>query len=188
MTPREVFDRLQGYFGEAVFDYTEGAGAKDPFCRVKPDNITDVAAFCCDDDLLRFDFLMCLSGVDHKDVLTTVYHLWSYPRRHGFVLKVDVPRDNPVCPSVASVWSTANWQERESWDLLGIQYAGHPDLRRIMMPDDWDGHPLRKDFKEKDEYRGMSTTRYSPLQLLPIYDASAVEKLKEGAVKEEGNG
>ena len=183
MTSREIFDRLHGYFVEAVCDYTEGGGTKDAFCRVKPQSITEVAAFCCDDPELRLDSLMCLTGVDNKEVLTTVYHLFSYPKRHGFVLKVDVPRDNPVCPTVASVWSAANWQERESWDLVGIQYEGHPDLRRILMPDDWEGHPLRKDYREKDVYRGMPTTRYSPLNLLPIYDAAAVEKLKEG-VKE----
>jgi NADH-quinone oxidoreductase subunit C len=186
MTAREIFDRLHAARGEAVYDFTEGGGVKDPFCRVRPASLVEVATFCRDDVDLRFDSLMCLTGVDHKETLTTVYHLYSYPKRHAFALKVDVPRTDAVCPSVARVWSAADWQERESWDLLGIQYAGHPDLRRLMMPDDWDGHPLRKDYKEKDAYRGMPTTRYSPLQLLPIYDAAAVEKLKEGAKGEGG--
>jgi len=183
MTAKEIFELLQGRFGEAVYDYAEGGEAKDPFCKVKPESIVDVALFCRDDERLRMNSLMSLTGVDHKAVLTTVYHLFSYPHLHGFVLKVEVPRENPVCPSVASVWSTADWQERESWDLMGIRYSGHPDLRRIMLPDDWKGHPLRKTYWERPEYRGMPTTRYSPLKLLPIYDASAVEKLKEGADK-----
>jgi NADH-quinone oxidoreductase subunit C len=185
MTAREIFDRLHAARGEAVYDFTEGGGVKDAFCRVKPADLVAVATLCRDDADLRFDSLMCLSGVDHKDVLTTVYHLFSYPKRHTFVLKVDVPRDNPVCPSVVGVWSAANWQERESWDLVGIQYQGHPDLRRLMMPDDWEGHPLRKDYREGEAYRGMPTTRYSPLNLLPIYDAAAVERLKEGVKGED---
>lgn len=175
-----TFELLREKFGDAVYAYTEGGGTKDPFCKVKPEQIAEVCLFLRDEPGLRFDFLQCLSGVDHKENLTTVYHLYSYPLRHSFVLKVDVPRDNPVQPSVAHVWSTADWHERESFDLLGIRYTGHPDLRRIMMPDDWEGYPLRKDFKEKTDYRGMPTTRYSPLELLPVYDAAAIEKLKQG--------
>lgn len=180
LAPKAIFDRLAAKFGDAVRDFTEGGGVKDAFCKVAPERIVEIARFLRDEPDLRFDFLQCLTGIDTKTTLTTVYHLWSYPHRHGIVLKAEVPRETPVCPSVAPVWSTADWHERESYDLLGIEYAGHPDLRRIMLPDDWEGHPLRKDYKEKPEYRGMPTTRYSPLELLQVYDAAAVEKLKEG--------
>ncbi|MEK6606203.1 MAG: NADH-quinone oxidoreductase subunit C [Myxococcota bacterium] len=180
MTPKDIFERLQTKFPDAISAYTEGEGVKDAFCKAAAARIVEIMTFLRDDPQSRFDFLQSLSGVDNKEVLTTVYHLWSYPHRHSFVVKCDVPRDEPVCPSVAGVWSTADWLERESYDLLGIRYSGHPDLRRIMLPDDWEGHPLRKDYKEKDAYRGMPTTRYSPLELLPIYDAHAVEQLKQG--------
>ena len=182
MTSREIFDRLTARFADAVDAYTEGEGVKDPFCKVKAERLVEVCAYLRDDPSLRMNFLQCLTAVDNKEVLTTVYHLYAYPHRHSFVFKVDVARESPVCPSVSAIWSTADWLERESFDLMGIRYTGHPDLRRILMPDDWEGHPLRKDYKEKESYRGMPTTRYSPLELLPVYDQHAVEKLKQGVV------
>ncbi len=94
-----------------------------------------------------------------------VYHLFSYTLRHWMVLKVDTPRDNPVVPTVSGVWRAAEWQEREVYDLLGVTFTGHPDLRRILMPEDWPGHPLRKDFVEPQEYHGISTSRESLLKV-----------------------
>ena len=93
-----------------------------------------------------------------------VYHLYSYRHRHAFVLKVDAARDNPVVVTVANVWSHAEWQEREAFDLLGVTFEGHPDLRRLLMPEDWPGHPLRKDFVEPEEYHGIATSRESLLK------------------------
>ena len=95
-----------------------------------------------------------------------VYHLYSYPLRHEAVLKVSVPRDRPRLPSAADLWHNANWLEREQYDLLGVVFDGHPDLRRLLLPDDWVGHPMRKDYQEAAEYRGMPTTRPSPMDLL----------------------
>jgi NADH-quinone oxidoreductase subunit C len=99
-----------------------------------------------------------------------VYHFFSYVHRHDLTVKIDLPRDKPVVPSVAALWPSANWQEREQFDLLGVEFTGHPDLRRILLPEDWVGHPLRKDWTEPAEYRGMSTTRPNTLDLLPLYD------------------
>jgi NADH-quinone oxidoreductase subunit C len=93
-----------------------------------------------------------------------VYHLMSYALRHHFVLKANASRDNPVVATVSSVWSAADWQEREVFDLLGVTFEGHPDLRRILMPEDWPGHPLRKDFVEPQEYHGIPTSRESLLK------------------------
>jgi NADH-quinone oxidoreductase subunit C len=99
---------------------------------------------------------MCLSGVDYaKDVLGVVYHLCSMTKRHKITLKADVPAADPRLPSVVSVWPSAGWHEREAYDMFGILFTGHPDLRRILLPEDYPGHPLRKDFKVPEFYQGM---------------------------------
>jgi NADH-quinone oxidoreductase subunit C len=110
----------------------------------------------------------CLTGVDwpDKSEIHVVVHLFSYTHKHRVVLKVALPRESATMPTLSTVWSAANWQERECWDLLGVHFEGHPDLRRIMLPDDWEGHPLRKDYKQKAEYHGIPTTRTNPLELL----------------------
>lgn len=125
-----------------------------------------------DDPALRFDFLQNLTAVDwiKRDVIEVVYHLFSYPHRHAIAVKVDLPRAAPRVPSVAAVWPTADWMEREQFDLLGVVFLNHPDLRRLLMPDDWVGHPMRKDYHEARSYRGMPTSRPSPLDLLSGYD------------------
>jgi NADH-quinone oxidoreductase subunit C len=92
-----------------------------------------------------------------------VYHLFSYRHRHGIVLKVEADRAAPSVPSVEAVWKAANWMEREVFDLFGVEFPGHPDLRRVLLPDDWVGHPLRKDYQEAGGYHGISNVRESPL-------------------------
>ncbi|QQR81681.1 MAG: NADH-quinone oxidoreductase subunit C [Deltaproteobacteria bacterium] len=115
-----------------------------------------------------FDCLSNLTAVDWKDRFEVVYHLFSYKYRHSLVLRVRLerPADMNVEASIASLgeeWGCANWLEREVFDLFGIRFEGHSDMRRIMLPDDWIGHPLRKDYKEQDDYHGISTTRQSLL-------------------------
>ena len=133
--------------------------------------VLDLLAFLRDDPALSFDFLMCVTAMDLlglKDppVLRVVYHLFSYRHRHTIVVRVDVPRDAPVVPSVAALFPTAIWQEREAFDLVGVRFDGHPDLRRILLPDEWDGHPLRKDWKEAETALGYSTRREGLLDLI----------------------
>ena len=112
--------------------------------------------FLRDDDAMLFDVLMCLSGMDYGGgKLGVVYHLDATVRRHKIVLKTEVTPAEPRVASVESVWKTANWHEREAFDLYGIVFEGHPDLRRILMPDDWQGYPLRKDFQVPEFYNGM---------------------------------
>jgi NADH-quinone oxidoreductase subunit C len=160
-----IHARLREQFGDGV-GALEGAGV-NAFATVEPARVGEVAAFCKTDPALRFDCLSNLSGVDYPKLghIQIVYHLLSYALRHVFVLKVNAVRDDPVVATVSGVWSHADWQEREVFDLLGVTFTGHPDLRRILMPEDWPGHPLRKDFVEPQEYHGIPTSRESLLKV-----------------------
>jgi NADH-quinone oxidoreductase subunit C len=157
MTPQEISEKLAAKFS-GVSDI--GLEAKldapvDPTIKVSPNHILEVAKLLRDDDDMQFDYLSCLSGVDLKGKLAVVYQLFSMVKRHKITIRVEVPTENPSVPSVESIWRTANWHEREAFDLFGITFAGHPDLRRILLPYDWDGHPLRKDYQVPEFYNGM---------------------------------
>lgn len=103
---------------------------------------------------IALDFLITITGVDSNDTFDSVYHLWSYSNANELVIKVLLPKSEvkagqlPTVASIASVWQAANWHEREEYDLVGIRYIGHPYLRRILNPWDWDGHPLRRDYRQ----------------------------------------
>jgi NADH-quinone oxidoreductase subunit C len=133
----------------------------DPFFKVKPANLKEVCRALRDDGVLKFDVLSDLTAVDlpKKDILQVVYHLYSYGSRQQAVLKADVDREAPRIATVEDIWKVANWFEREVFDLFGIVFEGHSDLRRILLPEDWVGYPLRKDFVEQEEYDGISTER-----------------------------
>lgn len=108
---------------------------------------------------LFFDTLSCLTGLDNgreTGTMEVVYNLYSIPFNHHLMLKVILPREKPEIDSVVSIWRTANWQEREAFDMYGIVFNKHPDLRRILMPADWEGYPLRKDYVQQEEYRGIT--------------------------------
>lgn len=105
-----------------------------------------------------FDMLSCLTALDNgpdAGTMEVVYNLYSIPLGHQLTIKVMLERDNPEVPSVSSVYKTAEWHEREAFDLFGIRFTGHPDMRRILLPADWEGFPLRKDYKHQDYYRGV---------------------------------
>lgn len=177
MTPQEIFNELAGEFGPAVvFDFrADPKKDKDPWFQINPSKIELVAEFLKTEDRFSIDTLECLTGVDYPDQsrIVVVYHLYSYSLRHRVVMKAFLPRENPTMPTLVNVWSVANWHERECYDLLGVIFEGHPNLRRLLLPDDWEGHPLRKDFTEKAEYHGIPTTRPNPLELFQIGKAPA---------------
>jgi NADH-quinone oxidoreductase subunit C len=158
MDAAAIHERLKARFGDQVGDCD--LQAKDPWLAVSPPAIAAVCRYLKEEPELSFDALSNESGVDYKgrNAIQIVYHLYSYRHRHGIVLKVDTLRDNPVVPTVESVWKAANWLEREIYDLLGVRFEGHTDLRRLLMPEDWVGHPLRKDYPvqgpDREPYQG----------------------------------
>lgn len=157
MKPEEIYEVLTEQFGEAVLNFdTELAG--DPSIHITPSAIVDVCQYLAETDSLAFDSLMCLSGLDlnaNDEEFAVVYHIYSMRHRHSVVIKAMVSKTNPHLPTVSHIWKTADWHEREAYDLYGILFEGHNDLRRILLPDDWEGYPLRKDYKEPEFYRGM---------------------------------
>jgi NADH-quinone oxidoreductase subunit C len=157
MDPKAIHERLAGAFGDRITAFQ--AETLQPFAVVAAAAIVEVAAFCKNERDLALDNLMNLSVVDYpKETpprMEVVYHLFSYTHRHLFVLKVHTPRDGARVPTVESVWPVANWHEREAYDMFGILFEGHGDMRRILLPDDWEGHPLRKDWQDPDFYNGM---------------------------------
>ncbi len=167
-------ERLAGRFPGAVLQ--GDAAAIDPWIEVAAERLGDVCLFLRDEPELHFDMLHCITGVDYCEPdakkaaavdwqphLELLYHLSSLTHRHRLVLRTCLPRwaDDtpgrlPEVSSVRGVWSTADWHEREVFDLVGVRFSGHPDLRRILLPDDWEGHPLRKDYQPPAQYHGIS--------------------------------
>lgn len=151
----EIYNLLKEAFDSGI-DELKTDMPLEGFFFVDADKINAVSYFLRDEESLQFDSLSCLSSVDYdKDNLAVVYHLYSFALNQKVKVKVLVPKSNPVLQSVSDVWATANWHEREAYDMMGLIFEGHPDLRRILCPDDWDGYPLRKDYKVQEFYRGM---------------------------------
>lgn len=136
---------IAGGLGAGVEYAGEACGVQ--MFYVNPNRICDVCQFLRDTNGLEFDYLASLCAVDFDDRMEVVYHLYSLALKHMVILKVKVNRKSPSLPSVCSVWKAANWQEREAYDLFGINFDGHPDLRRILLEPEWEGFPLRKDYK-----------------------------------------
>jgi NADH-quinone oxidoreductase subunit C len=155
MSPEGIAQRLAERLGAGVLG-TDVAG-KHPHAVIAPGAWREAARLLWEDADLAFDFLRCLSAVDEpkEGRFACVYDLISTAHRHAFAVKVFTPREDPRLPSVAGVWPTANWHEREAYDLFGIVFDGHPEMRRILLPEDWQGHPLRKDYVFPKDYNGI---------------------------------
>ncbi len=148
MEPLEIANLLKERFPEEVLQIKEFRGQVSVV--VKKDRILEIMKFLKETPELDFDFLKDLCGVDYlgkKSVrFEVVYTLYSMRHKHMIRIKAEVPEDECEIDSVVSIWRGADWHERECYDLFGIKFRGHPDLRRILLPEDWEGHPLRKDY------------------------------------------
>jgi NADH-quinone oxidoreductase subunit C len=149
---KDLYARLTSAGPKGVGELDETA--QDPFVVVEADAVVDVLTFLRDDPDCAMEMLHLVTGTERTDRMEVVYHVSSLSHHHTLTLKVLCPRpeggnhDNwhPEVPSVAAVYNSADWHEREQYDLLGIMFTGHPDLRRILLPEEWIGYPLRKDF------------------------------------------
>jgi NADH-quinone oxidoreductase subunit C len=173
MNSPDIVALLEGTFPRRI--KSKKLDAMDPFVVVEPADLVEICRFLRDDPRLRFELLNCISGVDYLEPdpkkapkagfephFEVVYHLSSFTHRHRLVVKLVLPRwkDDqpgklPEVPSVTGLWKTADWHEREVFDLSGVWFAGHPELRRILTSEDWVGHPLRKDYEFPLEYHGI---------------------------------
>jgi NADH-quinone oxidoreductase subunit C len=173
MTAADIIAVLEERFGSRI--KSKSAEAIDPFVVVDPADLLDVCRLLKNDARLQFDLLNCISGVDYLEPdpkkvakagfephTEVVYHLSSFAKTHRFVIKLNLPRwkddkpgQLPEVPSVAHLWRTADWHEREVYDLSGVFFTGHPNLTRILLSDDWEGYPLRKDYVFPLEYHGI---------------------------------
>lgn len=159
--------QLTTHFGaEAVSTFDQDA--LQPWIEIAPSFLVPVCRFLREDPAFYFDMLACLTGLDEgtkANRIGVIYHLTSIPKNQQLVLKCMVARDSgqeenkglPVLPSVSAIWRTAEWHEREAYDLFGLFFTNHPDLRRILMPEDWPGHPLRKDYENPEFYHDVQT-------------------------------
>ena len=137
---QEIAEQIGGEIPQAVVESNESGVVLDP------KSLLQVARFLKTNPGLDFDYLNCITGVDYLDYLEVVYHLTSMQHQRSLVLKVRCSRENPEVPSVVSLWRGADFQEREIYDLLGVVFAGHPNLKRIFMWEGFQGHPLRRDY------------------------------------------
>jgi NADH-quinone oxidoreductase subunit C len=152
---QELVRLIQSFSTEEVVEIPNST----PFGVIlKPEVLLSVCEQVHKNPATYFDMLSCVTGIDNgveAGTMEVIYHLYSIPFNQSLALKVILSRENPEAESVNSIWKSANWLEREVYDMFGINFKNHPDLRRILMPADWKGFPLRKDYKHEEYYRGV---------------------------------
>jgi NADH-quinone oxidoreductase subunit C len=166
MTSKELFDSFEKSFGEKIQAKAEFRG--ETTFVIAADDLREIAKFCRDE--LSFDYLLDITSIDNlgeEPRFEIVYHLYSLPHAVHLRLKLKVPEATAAVDTVSDIWPTANWHEREVYDMMGIKFNGHPDLRRILM---WDGYPffpLRKDFPLAglpSEMPDVAFTKITPME------------------------
>jgi len=158
----EIKEAIREQFGAEII-CAEHTHLMQAQLHIKATSIKDVCLFLRDNARFFFDQLSCLTAIDaglEKNKIEVIYHLYSIPFNLIFILKIETERGDgltifPEVPSITDVWRTADWHEREAFDMYGIKFFGHPDLRRILLPSDWKGFPLRKDYVEQEFYHGI---------------------------------
>lgn len=153
-TREQLLDACRARFGDRILE--SDLKALEPFFRIDAKDWLEVAKFL--KEQCGLDYLVCLSGIDRGkgQGLEAVYNVERCDKdRLGLAVKIKVPYEDARIPSVETVWRTADWHEREAYDLLGFQFSGHHNLVRILCAEDWEGHPLRKDYKSPDTYHGV---------------------------------
>jgi NADH-quinone oxidoreductase subunit C len=158
LTPDHIEQRLATQFPGVAITRLTGEAIRDHVLIVPAANLVEICTFLRDDPELQFSMLSWISGVDwlpRDPRFEVVYGLLSMERNARLTLKVMIPEEQAKVPTVCGVWSTANWHEREVFDLSGVRFTGHPDLRRILCPEDWVGYPLRRDYEMPLEYHGI---------------------------------
>ena len=151
LNPKDIAEKIKEQFPDQVIEVAEFRDQVSVI--VKRDQTVPILKYLHDDPLLSLDHLQDLTAVDYlnkKDIrFEVVYNLYSIKYRHKIRIRAQVPDNDPKINSVVPIWAGANWHERECFDMFGIVFTRHPDLRRILMPEDWEGHPLRKDYPLK---------------------------------------
>jgi len=145
-TPNPV-DQIREHFADAVQDVIEDRG--ETTVVVPAERIVEFATYLRDTEGLEYNFLSDITTVDYypqEPRFAVCYHIYSMIYNRRLRIKVYLPGDEPKVPTITGVWLAAGFQEREGYDMMGIVFEGHPDLRRILMPEDWEGHPQRKDY------------------------------------------
>ena len=123
---------------------------------VSPENWSEISSLLKNESKLNFDYLMCISSYDKGDnrIYGAAYNFYSTGNNHYLEVRVEA-EDGMSIPSVVGLWKAADWHEREAYDMMGLKFEGHPDLKRILLSEDWEGYPLRKNYKEPDYYHGV---------------------------------
>ncbi len=149
MTNEELFEKIKSKFGDYIIEHD--TFRDELSVTIKKEKLIELMKFLHDDPELQFDYLVMMTAVDfpeREERFDLVYELRSIPHKMIMRVKTRTKEDEPV-DSVVSIWNSANWDERETYDMFGIKFNNHPDLRRILMPEDWEGYPLRKDYPLK---------------------------------------
>jgi NADH-quinone oxidoreductase subunit C len=168
MTLQEIHSLLEQEFGQSILELS--LEEFNEFILVEPKDWFEIATFLRNSPELYFNFLNCLTGVDYgpkEDVMEVVYDLFSMDHRHHLTIKVQGPREDFHVPSVEFLWRTADWHEREAYDMFGIIFDGHRQLKRLLLPDDWEGFPLKKDYQVQEYYHGIRVPKIKPKKLTP---------------------
>jgi len=182
MQDKDILTKITQKFGETGFSWVDDHTG-DPYLLIPVERLRQLAVFLKEEPALGFNTLTSISGVhqmEEIEKIEVVYHLFSYRHRHRLTLKVQLERPLILfhyylrVDTVSDIWPAGGWLEREVYDMLGVYFRGHRDFRRLLLPTDWPGYPLLKDYQESDAYRGITTSREEPALADPPVDKQPI--------------